>query len=234
MHAQQEEKPKFLIKIDRVRVGYRSHTAKATFKAGFWIPVYVDIDRGLERHADDQEPTHFLEIESNDSEGLPALLSYSVPAVVSNPTKFAPSSATPNRAMSMPAKMSRSHSTWDHREYKAPRPGRRPLLELSAHLYLTLGSNIADLREALALLAQNQNRNACRPRYQFQGYRAQVCSPTRTTSALLPEHWFGYQTADLMILTTDRKDFLTGLFARRQSAAARGHRPVGAARRPAR
>src|SRR5688500_9818588 len=43
-----KEKPKFLVKIDQVRVGFRAYANDATgqFKVGMWTPVYVDVIAG--------------------------------------------------------------------------------------------------------------------------------------------------------------------------------------------
>src|SRR5271165_2349544 len=44
--AQAEQKPKFLAKIDQVRIGFRSYGGNETggqFKTGMWVPVYVDV-----------------------------------------------------------------------------------------------------------------------------------------------------------------------------------------------
>jgi hypothetical protein len=211
LHAQQEEKPKYIIKIDRVRVGYRSNN-EGNFKAGFWIPVYVDISAGSKgAQVKDPKAAHFLEIKSNDSEGLPVF--YRIPV----PTSLEPNEIRTFVGYTKPGNVDAGQNVevllfWDHGEYKSPRPVGGPILELSSHLYVTLGSNIADLREALAFLAQNQNPGMPPQDINFRDTAPRYIAYENDVS-LLPEHWFGYQTADLMILTTDRKDFLTGLFA---------------------
>src|SRR5947207_3270421 len=70
VQAQQPEKPKFLVKIDQVRVGFRGYQANdgaGQFKVGMWAPVYVDITAGP-KGVPAKNPPPFLEFECGDSE----------------------------------------------------------------------------------------------------------------------------------------------------------------------
>src|SRR6266478_6249371 len=72
VRAQQQEKPKFLVKIDQVRVGFRAYNANdgaGQFKVGMWAPVYVDVTAGP-KGVPASNPPPYLEFETSDSEGV--------------------------------------------------------------------------------------------------------------------------------------------------------------------
>src|SRR5947209_17131835 len=79
IHAQPQEKPKFLVRIDQVRVGFRAYNAgdgAGQFKVGMWAPVYVDVTAGP-KGMPAKNPPPYLEFECTDSEGVGT--SYRVP-----------------------------------------------------------------------------------------------------------------------------------------------------------
>src|SRR5439155_10561569 len=172
---------------------------------GMWAPVYVDITAGP-KGVPLKNPPAFLELECTDSEGVGTY--YRVPV-----------SLEPNESRTFTGYVKPgSYDTargigvtlhWDDKTfpYRQTQSGM-PLFELGAHLYLSLGSRIPDLREALLSLAQNPNLPP-------QGLEDRDTSPRHaafeTDPQRLPELWFGYQDVDLMVLSTDKKEFLTEL-----------------------
>ncbi len=72
--AQDKEKPKFLAKVDRVRVGFQTYSASdggGQFQIGMWTPVHVDVIAGPNGIlAKDPNSPPYLEFESSDSEGI--------------------------------------------------------------------------------------------------------------------------------------------------------------------
>src|SRR4029077_13644462 len=98
---------------------------------------------------------------------------------------------------------------WDDRTfpYRGAQYGA-PLFDLGSHLYLSLGSRTPDLREGLLSLAQMPNM----PPQDFDNRDTAPRYATYEPDPLrLPELWFAYQDVDLMILNTDKKEFLTEL-----------------------
>jgi hypothetical protein len=203
----QEEKPKFLVKIDQVRVGFRAYAndASGQFKVGMWTPVYVDITAGP-KGVPLKDPPAFLEFESTDSEGVGTF--YRI-----HPVSLEPNEVRTFIGFTKPGNYETAGRVgvklhWDEKTFE-PRTQQlgAPLFELGAHLYLSLGSRIPDMREALLSLAQvpnmpppDFNNRDTAPRY----------AAFETDPQRLPELWFGYQGVDLMILSTDSK-FLTEL-----------------------
>lgn len=200
----QPEKPKFAVKIEQVRVGFRAYAndGNGQFKVGMWTPVYVDVLAGPKGVKDPSAPP-YLEFESSDSEGVGTY--YRVPV-----TPLDPNEARTFIGYTKPGNYDTATKVgvtlnWDAKTFRAPLQLGGPL-DLGAHVYLSLGSRIPDLRDALiSMLAPNPNIPA--------GDQNRDTAPRHavfeTDPFRLPEHWFGYQGVDLMILNTDNKEFLT-------------------------
>ncbi len=75
-----------------------------------------------------------------------------------------------------------------------------PGLPLQQHLYVTIGSRIVDLHDAMLAIAEARQQ---KPPLQSVAYETQVHR--------LPGNWRGYDGVDLLILTTSKKDFLDDL-----------------------
>ena len=207
--AQQQEKPKFLVKIDQVRVGFRAYHANdgaGQFKVGMWTPVYVDITAGP-KGVPLKDPPAFLEFESTDSEGVGTFYRIHPVSLEPNEVRTFVGYTKPGNYETAGRIGVKLH--WDEKTFE-PRTSQlgAPLFELGSHLYLSLGSRIPDLREALLGLAQVPNM----PPPDFNNRDTAPRYATYETDPLrLPELWFAYQDVDLMILNTDKKEFLTEL-----------------------
>jgi hypothetical protein len=206
--AQQQDKQKFLVKIDQVRVGFRAYHANdgsGQFKVGMWCPIYVDVTAGP-KGVPAKQPMPYLQFECNDSEGVGTY--YRVPVSLEpNESRTFMGYVKPGNYDTATRIGVTLH--WDGKEfpYRGSQFGT-PLFDLGAHLYLSLGSRIPDLREALLSLAQLPNL----PPQDFNNRdTAPRHAAFETDPSRLPELWFGYQDVDLMILSTDKKEFLTEL-----------------------
>jgi hypothetical protein len=206
--GQDGEKPKFLAKIDLVRVGFRAYNAadgSGQFKVGMWAPVYVDVTAGP-KGVPPKNPMPELKFECTDSEGIGT--SYRVPiSLEPNETRTFLGYVKPGNYDTATRIGVTLHVDDKTIPYRAVQMGA-PLFDMGAHLYLSLGSRIPDLRDALLSLAQvpNQpppdiNNRDTAPRY----------AAFETDPQHLPDLWFGYQNVDLLILSTDKKEFLTEL-----------------------
>ncbi len=208
--AQAPEKPKFLVKIDQVRVGFRAYNPNdgtGQFKVGMWTPVYVDVIAGT-KGVTVKDPASHLEFESTDSEGVGTY--YRIPM-----TSMEPNEVRTFVGYTKPGNYETASKVgvtlrWDDRSFNAPPQLGGPLGDLGSHLYLSLGSRIPDLREALISLKIGENQNVPLPEFDNRDTAPRYAA-FETDPARLPEHWFGYQSVDLMVLNTDNKEFLLAL-----------------------
>ena len=217
LHAQQppaKEKPKFLVKIDQVRVGFRTYNPQdgsGQIKVGMWTPVYIDITAGPKgMPLKDPANPAYLELECTDSEGVGTY--YRVPII---PT-LDPNEPRTLMGYVKPGNYETAGKigvtlNWDDKKFNAPPQFGAPLMDLGAHLYLSIGSRIPDLREALLLLAKQQGKGNMQNldfdnRDTAPWYAAFETDPNR-----LPDVWFGYQGVDMIFLNTDTAKFLEEL-----------------------
>lgn len=188
-------------RIDRVRAGFRAYDGDEAgrFKVGLWTPVYVDVTAGSEGLAAD------LEFESADSEGVGTF--YRVPIALKPREKRTFIGYTKAGNFETASKIGVTLN-WGGTTIAGPAQLGGPLDNLGAHLYLSLGARLPDFTDALVSLAQGPNTPVQEGAGRATGPRHAVFE---TAVDHLPDHWFGYQSADLLILTTDSKEFLTEL-----------------------
>src|SRR5262245_22762807 len=69
-----DKKPKFLVKVEGVRVGFRNYNKNegGQFKLGMWTPVFIDVRAGQKGvpPPDSTSEAPFIKIESEDSDGV--------------------------------------------------------------------------------------------------------------------------------------------------------------------
>lgn len=218
--GQEKEKPKFVVKIDQVRVGFRPYaiTDSGQFKVGMWTPVYVEVTAGakgvLDKNPGDPvERRPHLRIETPDSEGVGTI--YRMPiALEPNETRTFVAYVKPGN-LSDAARLDISLH-YDDRTYGVQQQVGSPIPRFGSQLYLTLGSRVPDLRDALvSLVPRNQGGNpqfVPEPDARDTGLRVALFE---NDPHKLPDLWFGYQGIDLMILGTDKKEFLSALTNKR-------------------
>src|SRR5688572_14713569 len=127
----QQEKPKFLAKIEQVRVGFRTYNANdgiGQFKVGMWTPVYVDVKAGLKGvPVRDPAAPPFLEFESSDSEGVGTF--YRVPVALE------PEEGRTFLGYTKPGNLDTASKVgvtlrWDDKTFTSPPQMGTPLLDL--------------------------------------------------------------------------------------------------------
>jgi hypothetical protein len=189
------------VKVENVEVGFPSQAPDrdgTLYKSGLWTPVLVTLSGGegdirLPALADGTCHASLL-VEGTDSDGGPNV--YTTPFVLGEKERLTvvgytmPGSSAPDLVLSLVPNEQPDRPI----KVAADIP---PALPLNQHLYLALGARLPDLQAALLDLA---------------GKEAQDTGPRvagfETDAARLPDHWFGYDAVDLLILTTDNDRFL--------------------------
>lgn len=183
------------------------------YKTGLWAPVYLTIVPAKE------EPHLFLPRQKDgtaqgvavfsvpDGEGDES--SFSVPFSVHEEQKFRTIVTGYLRPGGLNSEFAVTLYSGGKKFPLTPQPF--PSIELSDHLYLTLGGRLPELHEALIKLAGGDPKERqTRPRYlAYEG-----------DAGRLPTYWFGYEGVDLLILTTDNAGFLTELLRSRERMTA--------------
>jgi hypothetical protein len=195
VRAQQQDR----YKIERVRVGYMpNEAAPGEFKPGAWTPVYIDVKVGKPGVGRGQ-----VVVETADSDDVKNR--YTVPL---------PAGITPGEVVSVLAYTKPGHATSDV-SVKVIVDGREEAtlddtylaMGLEQYLYLTVGSHLPSLRQALVTAA-----NAGQPEANKD--------PASNTGACrlghidnieqLPTRWYAYEPVDLLFLTTGGTDRESG------------------------
>src|SRR5262245_8737216 len=185
-------------KINSVRVGFQPYADDAKgFKVGLWTPIHVEVQAG----ADGLRPS-LLAVETPDSEDVGAVMTVSVPQLGPNERRLITNYAKPGK-VSASFKL-RLHNREDG-ELAQQGLSATPL-KLGGRLYVTLGSKLPDLRDALKTLAPRPAGGDDATPTTWPRFAA-----FEDDAAALSDHAFGYETADLVILTTENADFLTAL-----------------------
>jgi hypothetical protein len=198
------------VSVDEIRIGFSTapepgepvdvKNRMSYFKSGAWTPVYVDITAGPDGLENGQ-----LIVEVNDSDDIQS--NYVVPLPRLDPreafTAIAyakPGSAGGGLVATVRVGDKRFFLKKSIEEYQS--------FGLDEVLYLTLGSRLPGLRRTVAAI----NESAIEPQgpQQWKGFfrpRAAFVDDVE----LLPTRWYGYSSADLLILTTGNLDFVTKL-----------------------
>jgi hypothetical protein len=194
----QADRPPAITKID---VGFRplDPDEPSIYKVGLWTPVHVEIDGGTGGIKPDSSA--FLNFETVDSVDVGTSLR--VPVVIGTQkvqtvTGYVKTGHLGNN--------SGIHVTLSG-EGRTPTFDPYRSLNVNAHLYVILGSNMPDLFQAVAKMNADDDAKPAAARTQPAGRH--VGFEDRVER--LPGDWFGYDGADLVILATNNEPFLTGL-----------------------
>jgi hypothetical protein len=202
-------------KITAARVGLPGGPNVSRSRNGAWAPVYVT----LKADADGNPQGAFtLAVESADAEEVPYRTTRAVPALAGSEQRVVLAYARPGsdgseftvrllggdgKAVQTIPRVRRDSSNVGHE-----------VVEAADVLFVTLGARLPGLRRAV-VPADNQNadnpnadENAGVP-----GFAAVE------DVALLPDRWFGYDAADVVVLATGSEAFVGGLL--KDDAAAR-------------
>jgi hypothetical protein len=194
--------------ISKIHVGFQTyhqedHTA---YKVGLWTPVYVDVfggTEGLEPKADRIAP--YLEIETVDSEDVGTIIRVPVNVKANDSTTFIGYIKTGRRGGGNEVRVTLRANG---RAYPA-RPEHYWTLDIDAHLYLTLGAKNTYLHQAVRAIGKPADaKEPADAHFDPSNFRHVVYE---TMVKRLPETWFGYNSIDLVILSTDNHEFLFAL-----------------------
>jgi hypothetical protein len=180
------------------------------FKAGMWTPVYVDISVG-----DEPLPASTLVVETTDSDDIQNTFSTTTPILQPHEQYTALTYTKPGSLGSeiiVTLRGDRGRELDQHKKvYDAT--------ALEDLLFVAVGTRLPGLRNSL----EEEVR-------QVEGPAGNVATPMGTSGInrgrvaygdrieLLPTHWFGYQPADLVVLSTANKDFVDQFMNRAEKA----------------
>lgn len=194
------------VNIDSVRIGFitgpnepgdpvDAKNRPSYFKTGAWTPVYVDITagpQGLENAS--------LTIETTDNDDIQN--TYKVPLPRLDPKEYY-QAITYTKAGSQGGNFDITiQDDQNHKASKTLSFSDFGYLNLNELLYLSAGARLPGLRRlANGISEESQKPNS--PRSQFYQPRASYVDDADQ----LPTRWFGYDSIDLLILTTGNEEF---------------------------
>jgi hypothetical protein len=202
------------VKAERAEVGFRKLAPERDdrlFKPGLWAPVFVTLratpDGNLVLPARQDGTAHgTLRVQGTDSDGSENV--YSVPFALG------PNERTTVVAYTMPGSTNPDLTFKLVPEGQPDRELRLPsesysTTQLQDQVFLVLGARVPELREALAEMVGGADADR-EPRH--AGFE--------TDGTRLPDHWFGYDAVDLLVLTTANDEFLAELERRPERSQA--------------
>lgn len=196
--------------IKKVHVGFKTYKDDAdetAYKVGLWTPIYIQVFGGTDGILPrPNQRIPYLQITTGDSDDVETLVELDCVVEPMKETTFL-------------AYVKTGHLSHNSRDIKVTlTAGRREIkpqsfepsynANVDAHLYLTLGPRITDFHRAVTKIGKQQDpkdedfRNPMQA-FHHVAYESDVDR--------LPDRWIGYQGVDLLILGTDKKEFLTGL-----------------------
>jgi hypothetical protein len=206
----QQQRPK--LQVANVRVGFPAGYAEDVgeriyfYKAGSWTPVHVDIQVGRDGLRGNEGLLKVV-VETPDCDEVLTNYSVDVPLEKLDPNaQFTVSTLTKMGATAGDVTVTLYYDgTPLTQPYKKTPTGT---LDGNQALYVTLGSRMVNLRVALRPEA-GDNVNVNQPQ-RFDG-RENIAYIDSV--AQMPQHWFGYEGVDLLILSTSNREFLKRLDA---------------------
>jgi hypothetical protein len=190
-------------RITQVRVGLPAGPAATRSRNGTWTPVYVTV-QAAEAQAQNRWQ---LAVESADGAEVPYRALASVPALGAGEERAVLAYARPGSDNSeFTVKLLSADGTVAQTLAHIRRTSgglSRDVLDPSDVLYLTLGAPLPGLRRAL--------RPAANPNAKEEAEQATRGFAVLENAALLPDRWYGYEAADVVLLTTANTTFVTQL-----------------------
>lgn len=179
-------------RIDAVQVGFGSSAPVAKFKPGFWTPVYIDFIAGSEGN-----PRGELVVESVDSDDVPNRYTVALPQLERGEQERILAFTKPGNIHEITVR-----AFIDERPI-ATKESQCAAMMLDQQLLLVVGSGLPGLRAAVSKGGDEEN---------VVGSDEQPRQLVQVDDVrMLPSRWFGYESADLLILSTGNRDFLTAL-----------------------
>lgn len=197
--------------IKKVHVGFKTYRDdnQTAYKVGLWTPIYIEVFGGTDGVLfSPKYGSPYLEIETADSEDVGTTIH--VPCVVE-----------PLKSRLFLGYIKTGHFSSSSRDIRVTlhAGGRtyKPFthepsfnLNMDAHLYLTLGPRVTEFHQAVRKIGQRAGEKKDPNDLQMDFNQAQNVVYENDVERL-PEKWFGYNSIDLMILSTDKREFLTAL-----------------------
>jgi hypothetical protein len=186
------------IRINTIRIGFPQLQIDSQFKAGNWTPVYVDVTAGPD------PVTHAkLTIEAVDTDDVRNNYTVDVPTLEPNDSAVVTAYTKPGSAGDEIGAVIRIDGT-----IVASKSDVFAAIPLDHHLYLTLGGRVPGLKRAIAgQVVQHDEQTA---------YAGPEHVATIDDIRQFPNRWFGYESVDLLYLSTSDRDFLTAFLNERE------------------
>jgi hypothetical protein len=209
--------------LEQARVGLPSGQGAQDIgrsRTGAWAPVYVKIKAGPEGNG---LGAYRVAVETTDGEGAPYRYATAVPALAAGDERLLVSYVRPGGAADdFVVKL----QTADGRDVSAlPKISRTSANEVVNPrdlLFLTVGSRLPGLTRASMLLDQaaqapKGNKNADEEDNDLEERGARRVAVLDSVAAL-PDQWFGYEAADVIVLATGGDTFVTQLLQESEAA----------------
>jgi hypothetical protein len=201
--------------IESVRIGLPGGQGAQEYgrsRTGAWAPVYVKLKAGKEGNV---LGAYRVAVETTDGEGAPYRYATEVPALAAGDERLLISYVRPGGdSGDFVVKL----QTAEGRDVQTmPKISRDPAQEVVNPrdlLFLTVGSRLPGLTRASVLLDQaaqaKGNKNADEDDNALEERGARRIAVLDNVAAL-PDHWFGYEAADVVVLATGGDTFITQL-----------------------
>ena len=193
--------------IKKIHIGFQAFQKEdeTAYKVGLWTPVYVSLFGGTDGIKARDGAIPFIEIETVDSEDVGTRIR--VPVQVDPLETLTVMGYVKTGRVDRGSNDIKVTLHADGREFSRPIEHHWPL-DIDGHLYLTLGSKMGSLHRAMRKTEKQGDDKENEFRFDFGNPRHVVYEDKLER---LPDVWFGYNSIDLMILSTDNAGFVTGL-----------------------
>jgi len=191
------------------RIGFRSVQGGGQSRNGVWAPMQITLKAGAD---DITSGSYRLIVESADGEAVPYRYTVPVPAIPANSEQFVFAYVRPGSAGSTFSVTLQKTDGQDvqtlARIQRDPSAPKSEVLEPRDVLYLTLGARLPALKQALKHPEKPGVPGEVAEDEEESG--AQRFASIENIAAL-PDHWFGYEAVDVILLTTASDTFVNQL-----------------------
>lgn len=190
--------------IRKAYVGFQQirKDEESAYKIGLWVPLHIEVFGGTDGVDVDANGHPYLLIETDDNEDAKTQQRIPVKIPANEPRTYVANVKIGHRTHSGEVKITLRANGRDYKLQDLETPSALPI---DAHLYLVLGSRLPDLFAA----AQKINK---------QGKQKEEWDVVKLRNVVyednvrrLPERWYGYNSLDLIFLTTENDKFLNDL-----------------------
>lgn len=198
--------------VRKIQVGFKTFQddERTIYKVGLWTPIYVELfggSDGIKKEPDRESP--YITIATTDSDDVGTEIRVPVSVEKLQTQTFI--------GYVKPGHMGRTSNEFSVTLHAGGRTSPRSTFEPSfplqtdQHLYLTIGSRMTDVHQAVKNIGRPRNKGE----KEIEDFRLDTANfrnvVFETDVERLPERWFGYNNLDLVILATENRKFLTAL-----------------------